>query len=104
MSAKKHRKRESWTDIVIKALKSLGAEQKAVLIQEIYDAVKKITPSMCDDRNIYTYERGNVGRSEPKWKKLKECFVYTQATGASNAFTYWAMEACWHLVLARDPC
>jgi hypothetical protein len=42
MSAEELRRRESCTGIVVEALKSLGAEQKAVLIQEIYGAAKKI--------------------------------------------------------------
>ncbi|MCC6005453.1 MAG: hypothetical protein LM590_14030 [Thermofilum sp.] len=77
MSAKEHGRGKSWTDIVVEALKSLGAEQKAVLIQEIYDAVRKIAPSMCDDRNIYTHVRGNVSRSEPRWKKSVRNALHT---------------------------
>jgi hypothetical protein len=69
--------RVNWADVVLEAMKLLGAESKAVSIQEIYEMVKKVAPSKCVDSNVYMHMRGNVSRIEPRWKKNVRSALYS---------------------------
>ncbi|PUA33353.1 MAG: hypothetical protein B7O98_02695 [Zestosphaera tikiterensis] len=60
----------SWTAIVLEALKELRAHERAVSVGELYEAVKKIAPAECDDKNAYAHvDRRGRRRVEPRWKR-----------------------------------
>ena len=59
----------SWTEIVLEALKILGADKRAVSIDKIYEAVKNIAPSKCIDSDVYVHEAEERRFAEPRWKR-----------------------------------
>ncbi|MCC6005081.1 MAG: hypothetical protein LM590_12165 [Thermofilum sp.] len=61
--------RRTWDDLVLEAMKNLGADVKPVALKDIYNAVERLAPSMCDNSNVYvlTY-KGRVVR-EPRWRR-----------------------------------
>jgi hypothetical protein len=59
----------SWTEIVLEALKILGADKRAVSIDKIYEAVKDIAPSKCIDSDVYVHEAEGRRFAEPRWKR-----------------------------------
>ena len=62
-------KQGSWVSIVLEALKNLRADEKPVSTDELYNAVKKIASSRCDDADVYTYNDKGRLRSEPRWRR-----------------------------------
>ena len=86
--------RRNWLGTVMEAMKLLGAESKAVSIQEIYEMVKKVAPSKCVDSNVYTHARGKVNRVEPKWKKnVRNALYYLKRKGlvTREGFRLWKL-------------
>ena len=73
---------KSWVSIVLEALKELRADERAVSVDELYDAVKKIAPSRCDDSNVYTFIDKGKQRSEPRWKRdVRDALVKLKRRG-----------------------
>jgi len=46
---------KSWVNIVLEALKELKAYEKTVSINELYNAIKELASSRCDDSDVYTH-------------------------------------------------
>ncbi|MCC6004746.1 MAG: hypothetical protein LM590_10435 [Thermofilum sp.] len=61
--------RRAWNDLVLEAMKNLGADVKPATLKDIYNAVERLAPSMCDTSNMYvlTYKGRIVG--EPRWRR-----------------------------------
>jgi len=57
--------RQSWLAVVLKALEELKADERAVSLRELYEAVKSVAPARCDDSSVYAFR----GRGEPRWKR-----------------------------------
>ena len=61
--------RRSWSDLVLEAMKNLGADVKPVKVKDIYNAVERLAPSMCDNSNVYAFTcKGRIMR-EPRWRR-----------------------------------
>jgi len=74
---------ESWTAIVLEALKELRAHERAVSLRELYEVVKRVAPAKCDDSNTYTYvdKRGRRG-IEPRWRRnVRDALVKLKRRG-----------------------
>jgi hypothetical protein len=71
-----------WTEVVLKALESLGADRRAVPVAELYEAVRRIAPSRCDDSYLYEVEVRGKRYSEPRWRRnVRDALVKLERRG-----------------------
>jgi hypothetical protein len=59
----------SWNEIVLRAMKNLGADVRPVALKDIYSAARELAPSMCNDENVYKLTYRGRTSIEARWRK-----------------------------------